>query len=439
MTPAAAGRRTGHDASDSSGRLATPSQRRVAKALAFAICAGAWTPRSARERCRKALGARPAWLAGLVRGVFRRFHEPPRDPEDLFGLLRAPERCRIIRWYNPEPTMRPRWRVPNWATVPDLVAALGVSLPHLLWLADTRGMVTAARSRRLRHYRATWIPKRHGGARLIEAPKSRLKVIQRRILDAVLSHLPLHPAAMGFRPGASVVQHAAAHSGAPVVVRMDLADFFHSTDAARVLGVFRAAGYRNEIARLLGGLTTTTTAPEDRRRQTNSGRHLPQGAPTSPALANLCARGLDRRLAALAARRGLRYTRYADDLVFSGSLSPTSVERLTTLVAAIAEEEGYLVNHRKTRIMARGQRQSVTGVVVNEHPNVARGEFDELKAILHNCARFGPTGQNREERPDFRGWLLGRVSWVAFVNPAKGEKLRAIFDRIVWTTAPRSP
>lgn len=439
MTRAASGRRTGHDAGDASGRRATPSERRAAKALALAICAGAWTPRSARERCRRALGARPPWLAALVRAAFREFPERPTDPDALARRLRVPESCRVVRWYVVEPAMRPRWGVPAWVTAADLAAALGVSLAHLAWLADPRGMLTAAASPRLRHYRATRIPKRHGGTRLIEAPKARLKRVQQRILHAVLDRIPLHPAATGFRRGTSVAQHAAAHCGAAVVLRMDLRDFFESTTAARVTAVFRAAGYRAEVARLLGGLTTTSTPAAERLRRANFGRHLPQGAPTSPALANLCARGLDRRLSGLAARRGLRYSRYADDLVFSGALSPASAARLTTLVAAICTEEGHAVNHRKTRIMGRGQRQAVTGIVVNEHPNIAREDFDRLKAILHNCARLGPATQNRGDRPDFRAWLLGRVSWVALVNPARGAKLRALFDRIDWPTAPRSP
>ncbi len=107
--------------------------------------------------------------------------------------------------------------------------------------------------------------------------------------------------------------------------------------------------------------------------------HLPQGAPTSPALANLVAFHLDARLTGLAARIGARYSRYADDLTFSADhyLRPPH-----DMIATIAREEGFRVNAAKTRLMARGSRQRVTGIVVNAHPNISRAEYDRLKAII---------------------------------------------------------
>ena len=161
--------------------------------------------------------------------------------------------------------------------------------------------------------------------------------------------------------------------------------------------------------------------------------HLPQGAPTSPALANLCAYRLDCRLAGLAAAAGAVYTRYADDLAFSGGEEfARRVKRFSTHVAAIAMEEGFKVHHRKTRIMRRGVRQHLAGIVVNDRANVRRSDFDRLKATLNNCARHGPEAQNRESHPEFRLQLKGRVSFVEMVNPARGRKLRAIFERIEW-------
>lgn len=185
---------------------------------------------------------------------------------------------------------------------------------------------------------------------------------------------------------------------------------------------------------MLSGLYTTRT-PEDvagippcwRKR------HLPQGAPTAPALANLAAFGLDVRLSALAETLGVRYTRYADDLAFSGDERlDRAARRVQTLVAVIAAEEGFELNFRKSRFMRRGVRQQIAGVVVNVCPNVRRTTYDELKAILHNCARHGPASQNREARADFRAHLLGRIGHVRVLNPGRGEKLRASFERIVW-------
>jgi len=109
-----------------------------------------------------------------------------------------------------------------------------------------------------------------------------------------------------------------------------------------------------------------------------------------------------------------------------------SRKRLEAHVAMIALEEGFALNHRKTRIMRAGIRQQVTGVVVNVRPNLARSEFDRLKAILTNSIRHGPASQNREEHPDFRAHLAGKVAHLASIHPARGEKLRNLFKRISW-------
>jgi RNA-directed DNA polymerase len=161
--------------------------------------------------------------------------------------------------------------------------------------------------------------------------------------------------------------------------------------------------------------------------------HLPQGAPTSPALANLLAYRVDCRLAGLAGSAGAAYTRYADDLAFSGDEAyARQAEHFSVQAAAILLEEGFTVHHRKTRIMRSGVRQQLAGQVVNVHLNVARTDFDRLKAILTNCIRLGPDSQNRGNHPSFRAHLLGRINFVTMVNAARGARLRGIFDQIRW-------
>lgn len=161
--------------------------------------------------------------------------------------------------------------------------------------------------------------------------------------------------------------------------------------------------------------------------------HLPQGAPTSPALANLCAYRMDCRLAGLAKRFGATYTRYADDLTFSGDheLRRTQL-RLRKWVIRVVTEEGFTLNAAKTRVKSQSDRQTVTGLVVNVKPNVRRRDFDLLKAILTNCVRHGPASQNRDKLPHYRAHLQGRVAFVASIHAVHGAKLRAIFDRIAW-------
>jgi hypothetical protein len=159
--------------------------------------------------------------------------------------------------------------------------------------------------------------------------------------------------------------------------------------------------------------------------------HLPQGAPTSPALANLCAYRLDCRLDALARALNGVYTRYADDLAFSGGEElERGARRFQVLVCRIALEEGFTLQTRKSRFMRQGVRQQLAGVVVNAHPNVRREEYDRLKAILTNCVRHGPSSQNRAGHEDFRGHLAGRIAYVTMLNPARGRRLHALFAQI---------
>jgi hypothetical protein len=161
--------------------------------------------------------------------------------------------------------------------------------------------------------------------------------------------------------------------------------------------------------------------------------HLPQGAPTSPALANLCAWRFDSRLYGLTQQLDLHYSRYADDLAISGTINPHYLARIVQpLIGAIALEEGFRLNYRKTRTMTRAQRQSFCGITVNVRPNLERCEYDTLKATLFNCVMHGPASQNREQRHNFRQHLQGRVSNASFLNPERGKKLQALMQQIRW-------
>jgi retron-type reverse transcriptase len=269
--------------------------------------------------------------------------------------------------------------------------------------------------------------------------------MQRQILQKLLNRVPPHEATHGFIRGRSSVTHAAAHSGKQVVIRMDLKDFFPNIPAGRIHALFAKLGYSDQVARLLAGLCTHITPGvvladsqvkqhlSFAERQPFRSAHLPQGAPTSPALANLCAFRLDMRLDALAETMDARYTRYADDLVFSGDRDFSAcVHRFHVQVAAIALEEGFVINTRKTRIMRAATRQQVTGLVVNRHPNLPRGTFDHYKAILTNCVRYGPASQNRSNHPDFRAYLQGIISYALMVNPHRGKLLQTLYQRIGW-------
>jgi RNA-directed DNA polymerase len=335
--------------------------------------------------------------------------------------------------------------IPRLATPGELAAWLGLSAEELGWFSDERNGQRHARTPQLLHYHHILSPKRTGPPRLLEAPKARLKAIQRRILREILTPVPVHERAHGFVAGRSCLTGAQIHASEAMVVSYDLAAFFPSLTAPRIHGIFRSLGYPWAVARHLTGLCTTVTPasvidrlvtiPTDRAalRATYGIPHLPQGAPSSPALANLLAWRLDMRLHGLARAAGVNYTRYADDLAFSGDAGfAKSLARFGNGVATIVNEEGFRLNTGKTRIMPQHGRQQVTGLVVNAHCSIGRAEFDRLKAILNNCVRKGPESQNHERVADFRRHLEGRIAWAEQIDPRRGSKLRTLFERIEW-------
>lgn len=420
-------------------------------------------------RSSMALGKQWRWLRPLAKRYVKLFagRLRPRHRDVVRFIAYDPRFRRIwaenspgvslARWITEPQKMQPvpaarDWPVPAIASAGALAQWLQVELGELQWFADLKGRVYKNRLPKLRHYHYRVMAKLSGSIRLIEAPKPRLKQLQRQVLSEILQKIPAHPAVHGFVKKRSIKTFTAPHVGRDVVLRMDLRDFFPSFARCRIQALFRAMGYPESVADLLGGVCTTVT-PRDIWDRAAFGEdplhlwesrwetmavyfqpHLPQGAPTSPALANLCAYRLDCRLAGLAASAGAAYTRYADDLAFSGGQEfERRVERFSVHVAAIAMEEGFQVHHRKTRIMRQGVRQHLAGIVVNEHANVRRSDFDRLKATLNNCVRHGPESQNSESHPEFRLQLQGRVGFVEMLNPARGKKLRAILERIEWT------
>ncbi|MFD6104328.1 reverse transcriptase family protein [Nocardia salmonicida] len=323
--------------------------------------------------------------------------------------------------------------------IPDLAALallLNVTPAELDWFADRGGWLRRA-SQPLSHYRYRRLPKATG-VRLVEAPKVRLREIQRRILHRVLAGIPVDPACHGFEKGRNAATFAAPHAGAAVVIRQDLRDFFPTIAVARVRAVFAACGYSTVVARVLAELCTTASPVAELRgldysqRTLLGARHLPQGAPTSPRLANLVARGLDRRLTGYANRHGLTYTRYADDLALSGD-ADLDTARLIWTVTRIAGDEGFTVHTGKTLIRRAHQRQVLAGLVVNDRPAAPRDRYDAVRALLHNCLRTGASAQNRNEHNDFRAHVYGLISWIGETSPHRRDKLLAMAARVDWT------
>jgi RNA-directed DNA polymerase len=279
------------------------------------------------------------------------------------------------------------------------------------------------------HYHHRWVAKRSGERRLLEIPKQELKALQRKILSALLlPYATAHPDAFGFVRGRGVLDHARRHIGANWLLGLDLRDWFSSIVAARVHVQFVRLGATSSVANALTKLCTHVPPNSVLAKGDLSGErsarlripHLPQGAPTSPMLANLVSHRLDQRLHALAAKLDLRYSRYADDLALSpqpGSRARSPV-RVAELVKRIALIESFAINDEKTRIQTALGRLYLTGVVINERPNLARPQFDQLKARIH---RYRQSAQADDE---VRAQLRGEVAWLTQLNPARGEKLR---------------
>jgi retron-type reverse transcriptase len=310
---------------------------------------------------------------------------------------------------------RDRWNaLPKspWAKPADLLRASGLQ-ERDLWLtsrpAGARGSL----------YVEFKVPKRNG-FRTLAAPRPRLKAVQRWLLDNSFNKLPLHSAAHGFRPDHSVITNAKPHVGAGLVVKMDLQDFFPSVNLRRVEGLMRKLGHSEQVAHTLARITTyRTLLPNGRAAQPGV---LPQGAPTSPVIANLISKALDARLTGLSKKWNAQYTRYADDLTFSfKERHPPKLERFLWWVNAICQQEGFIENASKRRLLRSGSRQSVTGLVVNEKVSVPRHVRREFRAILHNVKKNGLAAESRG-RKDFGPWLHGMAAYLAMVHPEQGKK-----------------
>ncbi len=309
----------------------------------------------------------------------------------------------------------------------DLAKAMEIELTTLRWLTYHR------RAAAVVHYHRYAIPKKTGGMRAISAPKPALARAQRWILDHVLAKLTSEPEAHGFVPGRSIVSNAVPHVGRAVVVNLDLKDFFPTLTFRRVKGLFAKLGYSEHVATVLALLTTEpprVAAELDGKvwGVALGDRVLPQGACTSPAITNAVCRRLDRRLNGLAQKHGFAYTRYADDLTFSGK-DRGKVGLLLKSARAILTDEGFAEHPTKTRVMGRGRRQEVTGLTVNDKIAMSREDRRRLRATLHNAARHGLQSQNRDGHPDFAAHLSGLVSYACMLEPERAEMWRAALRR----------
>lgn len=296
-----------------------------------------------------------------------------------------------------------------------------------------------------RRYRKIIIQKKDGSPRVLLAPGGSLKWFQMCLNELFKSMYEPSDYAMGFVRGRSVVDNARVHLQQNYVFNIDLKDFFTSIDQARVWKRLQLPpfDFPENIASIIAGLCSTTDSD-----LFNAGTrfYLPQGAPTSPLLSNAVCTTLDRRLAGLAKRFGLHYTRYADDITFSSMHNVYQEngqfrEELTRII----KSQGFEINAKKVRLTHRSRRQEVTGLTVGKKVNVPKRYIKDLRAVLHIWEKYGEDSAIASYYPRYirksrcygrlnlRAVVMGKLNYLKMVKGASDAvylRLKAQFDRI---------
>ena len=264
-----------------------------------------------------------------------------------------------------------------------------------------------------KYYRTYEIPKRTGGRRVIAQPSREMKALQSWILRNILEGLRVSPAAKGFEKGSSIVDNAIPHRGSTAVLCLDLEDFFPSIKVNQVWSVFHAVGYSPAIAAILASICCFKGG-------------LPQGGPTSPKLANLVTLRLDARLLGLVGKRGIVYTRYADDLTFS-TFSAWKLVGCLPLIRKIIASEGFTVNREKTRLTGPGKQHRITGLVVTDKDvGIGRELLRKLRSKIISLCRYPAGGAPQTDLKSIKGWF----AYVNGVDPVRYGMMQTYLKRL---------
>lgn len=235
-----------------------------------------------------------------------------------------------------------------------------------------------------RRYRTFTIPKKSGGVRTISSPRGSLKSMLTYLNVIFQAMYEPTDAAMGFVPGRSIADNASMHTGRNYVFNTDLKDFFPSIRQPRIWKMLQLKPFsmNKEIASAVAGLCCM--------QDSNGDGVLPQGSPCSPILTNIVCRNLDRRLMGVAKRFNLKYTRYADDITFSSDYNVfQDGSDFMTEFHRIVDEQNFVINDKKTRLQKNGQRQEVTGLVVNQKVNIVKEYSRDLRSLLYIWKQYG--------------------------------------------------
>ena len=273
-----------------------------------------------------------------------------------------------------------------------------------------------------KHYKKIRIPKKGGGFRILLAPDPLLKYVQKNILHHVLEGFSVSDQATAYRkkgnPANAVcgcVENASLHRGKPLIMKLDVENFFGNITFPMVLhSAFPIQYFPPEVGKLLAELCCYL-------------EYLPQGAPTSPAISNLVMKPFDEYMAEWCRNRGIVYSRYCDDLTFSGDFDPEEVLKKSE---GFLKAMGFELNRKKTRVLSKASRQTVTGLVVNEKVQPSREYRRKLRQEIHYCRKYGVEEHLRRRgtqgmlfagKEDDRGKylysLLGKINYVRLTRP----------------------
>jgi len=245
--------------------------------------------------------------------------------------------------------------------------------------------------------------------RTISEPLPNLKNIQRWILNEILSKLEPSEYSKAFRPGFSIKDNARFHRGQKKVLTIDIKDYFGSIGFKQVYMFFINLGYSKQVAVMLANICTLDNG-------------LPQGAPTSPMLSNLITKKLDQRIAGFSKKQNIRYTRYADDLTFSGDFNEGHVIKF---IKKVLNSEGFIINDSKTRVRKGNQRQEVTGIVVNEKMQASRTYRRDFRQQMYYIKKYGfdsHVDKIEGGTPlNYLYRLLGMANFINNINPNDKE------------------
>lgn len=311
---------------------------------------------------------------------------------------------------------------------------LGIDRIEISTIIENRGF----------HYSYYVIKKKSGGYRRIITPHKNIRYLQDWIKINILDKINVHHACTGFVKNKSILDNAKPHINAEAILNIDLKNFFETINEKRVYGIFRHLGYHTNLAVEFARICTVSM-PEGKfeKLEDNLREHfedyyympeavLVQGAPTSPTLSNIACLCLDNRLLKLANKLGVNYSRYADDITFSGTW-----ESLPSfnLLKKIIEDEDFIINWNKKGIYKRGQRQLVTGLLINDKARIPKKYKKDIFRHLFFCEKYGPTAHFNRISPNksySKEWLMGKILYVNSIEPDVAKSMYKKYNMINW-------